>query len=79
MTEAIVSCDERGRLVLPRSVRTQYGTSFHIVSAKGEVILLPVSKDPFHNLAQIGKTSGVASLSLKQVKEELRKQAEKEI
>ena len=75
----ITTCDERGRIVLPQPIRERYGTMFHIVGVKGEIILLPATKDPLKSLAELGRKAGFHKLSIAKIKEESRKQAQKEL
>lgn len=79
MTSDRVTCDERGRIVLPYDARKRYGKEFHVAYAQGEIILIPVSKDPIHEFEELGRKAGIAHLSVKKIKEEGRKQAMKEI
>ena len=72
-----VECDDKGRVVLPKEVRSRYGGKFYVVSAPGEVVLIPVPKDPLKVLRQEGKKIP-KSLSLKQLKSIARKAAKKE-
>ena len=72
-----VECDEKGRVVLPKEIRSRYGGKFYVVSAPGEVVLIPVPKDPLKILRQEGKKIP-KSLSVKQLKGIARKAAEKE-
>ncbi|MBI4016391.1 MAG: AbrB family transcriptional regulator [Candidatus Aenigmarchaeota archaeon] len=77
--EAVISCDDRGRVLLPQEVRKQYGNEFHLVRTRDELLLIPVSKNPIRELAELGRKAGIARLSLSRLKEEIRKQAEKEL
>lgn len=77
MSKELIVCDDKGRIVLPKSVRAQFGSEFHLVSALGEVVLIPVSKNPLAELAVLGKS--VKRLSIGKIKSELRKQALKEL
>lgn len=47
--------DEKARICLTRDIIDQYGQEFIIVPAKGEIILIPVSKDPLKALQEEGK------------------------
>ena len=73
-----VECDDKGRVVLPKEVRSRYGGKFYVVSAPGEVVLIPVPKDPIKVLRQEGKKLP-KGLSIKQLKEIARKSAKKEV
>ena len=79
MASTISTCDERGRIVLPQSIRERYGTMYHILSVKGEVIFVPASKDPLKSLAELGRKAGFHKMSIAKIKEEGRKQAKKEL
>jgi len=77
MPKQTVLCDEKGRLVLPKSVRERYGCEFHIVPAVGEVVLVPISKNPLAELARMGKT--LKKKPIPRLKNELRKQTMDEL
>lgn len=79
MAKEVYVCDERGRLLLPRGVREEYGKAFHLIRARDELVLIPISKDPLRELADLGKSAGIAHWPLSKLKRELRKQAEKEL
>lgn len=79
MTQQTAKCDERGRLLLPLSLRKDLGKEFHIVKATHEIILIPVSVDPIRELAQIGKIAGLSKIPISKIKEEIRKQAMSEL
>ncbi len=78
-SKAVISCNDRGRVLLPQEVRKQYGNEFHLMRTLDELLLIPVSKNPFQELAALGRKSGITRLSLHRLKEEIRKQAEKEL
>ena len=50
-----VHVDDKARICLTREIVDQYGQEFMIVPAKGEIILIPVSKDPLKALQEEGK------------------------
>jgi len=66
-------------MMVPRDARQQYGQAFHLVCTSDKLVLLPVSKDPVKDLVELGKRAGVTRFSLSRLKEEIRKQAEKEL
>lgn len=72
-------CDERGRILIPVAIREEFGDEFHIVRSTREIILIPVSEEPLKDLAQMGKKAGLARTPLAKIKEEIRKQAMREI
>ena len=47
--------DEKARVCLTKEVVDRYGRDFVLVPAKGEIILIPVSKDPIQALQEEGK------------------------
>ena len=53
MPEVIL--DDRGRLVLDKRLRDKFGDRFTIVEALGEIVLIPVPKDPLKTLQEEGK------------------------
>ncbi len=74
-----ILCDDRGRLFLPVKVREQYGQEFHVVMARDELILIPVSKSPLKELAVLGRKAGISKKPVRQLKKELQRQAEQEV
>ena len=73
-----VECDEKGREVLPKEIRSRYGGKFYVVSAPGEVVLIPVPKDPIRVLRKEGKKIP-RQLTIKQLKSIAREAAKKEV
>jgi len=51
----ITKLDDRGRLLLPKESRDRYGDEFMVVEALGEIVLIPVPKDPLKALREEGK------------------------
>ncbi len=74
MATEVLACDERGRVVLPKDVRLHYGKEFHLVKARGEIILIPVSKDSLSSFQELGKRIP-KKLSVAQIKGRIRKRA----
>ncbi len=74
-----VFADERGRIVLGTKFLDKYGKKFAVVSAKKEIVLVPIAKDPLARLKEIGKESGIDKYTLKELKEMAREEAEKEM
>ncbi len=50
-----VKLDERGRLLLAKEIREEYGDEFVVVRSIGELVLIPVPKDPLKALRMEGK------------------------
>lgn len=73
----VTKCDDRGRLYLEKGIRKEYGQMFIVVREPGELILLPVPKDPLRHFQQLGKKPPKASV--KTLKEGIRKQAAKDV
>lgn len=71
-------CDEKGRLVLPREIRDEFGTRFVVIKVLGKVVLLPVPKDPVKRLGELGRKAGINRYSLKQLKCMIREEALKQ-
>ncbi|MDO8553986.1 MAG: AbrB family transcriptional regulator [Candidatus Micrarchaeota archaeon] len=69
--------DDKARICLTREVVEQYGEEFVIVPAKGEVILIPVSKNPLKALQEEGKKIP-KNLTVKDLKRMIHEEAEKE-
>ncbi len=66
-------CDAKGRLYLKEELRKKYGDRFIAVPAAGEIVLLPVPKDPVKDLQEVaGKAR---KLSLKRLKKLIRETA----
>ncbi len=74
-----VFADERGRIVLGTKFLDRYGKKCAVVSAKKEIVLVPIAKDPLARLVEIGKESGIDKYTLKELKGMAREEAEKEI
>lgn len=75
---ANVKLDDRGRLLLTKEIREKYGDEFVIVEAPGEIVLLPVPKDPLKSLREEGKKLP-KDMSVKDLKKMARKLALKEV
>ena len=60
-----VFADDRGRIVLGTKFLHKYGRKFAVVSAKNEIVLVPIAKDPLARLKEIGKESGIDKYTLK--------------
>ncbi|MBI4451767.1 hypothetical protein HY642_07375 [Candidatus Woesearchaeota archaeon] len=73
-----VTCDTRGRIVLPIEVREALGERFVVVPAHDEVVLIPVPNDPVKQLALLGRKAGIGRKSLRELKRAIRKEAEEE-
>ena len=73
-----LKCDERRRITLTRELVEQYGNEFVAVPDRGEIVLIPVPKDPLKALAEEGKKIP-KHLSIKDLKRMGRKAAEEEI
>ncbi|MBI2583279.1 MAG: hypothetical protein HYW25_01305 [Candidatus Aenigmarchaeota archaeon] len=49
-------CDERGRVVLPKELRDEFGEEYVIVRLPGEILFKPIPKgDPLRALREEGK------------------------
>ncbi|MBI2232399.1 MAG: hypothetical protein HYU56_00615 [Candidatus Aenigmarchaeota archaeon] len=77
MTQTI-ACDERGRILLAKDVREKYGNEFVIVKAPGELVLLPIPKNPLKALREEGKKIP-QGVSVSEMKKKARDLALKEI
>lgn len=73
-----VVCDERGRIVLAKELRDEYGERFMVVRATGEVVLVPIPADPLKDLQEIGKKIP-RHLSVKDLKRMARQRALREV
>lgn len=72
------TCDHRGRIVLPREVRDEFGTRYVVIKALDEVVLIPVPKDPIQTLRELGKKAGIDRFSIMQLKAIIREEALKQ-
>ncbi|MBI2085430.1 MAG: hypothetical protein HYT71_02870 [Candidatus Aenigmarchaeota archaeon] len=54
MAEVAV-CDERGRITIGKEAADKLGRKFHVVVMPREIVLIPVSKNPLKELAELGK------------------------
>jgi hypothetical protein len=52
---SVAVSDERGRITLGKDVVDKYGKEFYVVRAPGEVLLIPVPKDPLKVFKEEGK------------------------
>lgn len=50
-----IFCDDRGRLLLTKDVREEYGEKFILVRASGELVLIPIPDDPIKDLQELGQ------------------------
>lgn len=71
-------CDEKGRLVLPREIRDEFGKRYVVVKALDEVVLIPVPKDPLKTLRELGKKAGIDRFSIKKIKTMIREEGLKQ-
>ncbi|MBI4168229.1 MAG: AbrB/MazE/SpoVT family DNA-binding domain-containing protein [Candidatus Aenigmarchaeota archaeon] len=67
--QEVAVCDDRGRVSLGSEVIEKFGRRFHVVVMPNEVVLVPVSKDPLKDLAEMGKKlpKGLTITDLKRV------------
>jgi hypothetical protein len=70
-------CDKKGRIRLSQAVRAKYGEKFYVVEAPGELVLLPVPRDPVKDLEELGKP--LRGMSLADIKRAIQEQADKEM
>ena len=73
----IVKCDTKGRLYLRESLRQQYGQQFVVLTAPGEVVLLPVPEDPIADLRYV--TRRARGKSLKQLRALIQTEAARQV
>lgn len=73
-----VVCDEKGRIVLPKQVREAFGRRFVIVPALGEILLLPIPRDPVKRLGELGRKAGISQMSLSQLKRSIAEEASRQ-
>ncbi len=74
---AILKLDDRGRLLLSKETRRKYGNEFAVVQAPGEIVLIPVSKNPLKALRIEGKKLP-KDMSIAEIKKRAREHAMKE-
>ena len=72
-----VSCDKKGRILLSEAIRSKYGDKFVLLEAPGELVLLPVPKDPVKDLEELGKP--LRHMSLREIEKMAYRQAMKEV
>ncbi|MBI2674927.1 MAG: AbrB/MazE/SpoVT family DNA-binding domain-containing protein [Candidatus Aenigmarchaeota archaeon] len=75
---ATLRLDDRGRLLLSKETRKKYGDEFAVVQAPGEIVLIPVPRDPLRALKQEGRRLP-KGLSIAEIKRKARDHAMKEI
>ncbi len=73
-----VLADERGRITLGMKIVDRLGRKFAVVAAGGEVVLVPIAKDPIAELGKIGKAAGMDKYTLSELKREIREEAERQ-
>jgi len=71
------TCDRKGRVYLRESVRAKYGDKFVLLEAPGELVLLPVPKDPVKDLEELGKP--LRHLSLREIRRIIDRRARQEV
>ncbi|MBI2579813.1 MAG: hypothetical protein HYW27_02835 [Candidatus Aenigmarchaeota archaeon] len=74
----ITKLDERGRLLIEKNIRDKYGDEFAVFEALGEIVLIPVPKDPLKALREEGKKLP-KNMSVKELKVMARELALKEV
>ena len=73
----IVTCDSKGRVSLKQALRRRYGERFITVSAPGEILLIPVPKDPVADLR--AATAKARGMSLAQLQSVIERQARRQV
>lgn len=73
-----VECDDRGRVLLSRDVRRDYGRKFFVVRAAGEVVLVPVPADPLKAMREEWRKAGLDKFSLTELKRLAERRAREE-
>lgn len=53
--EGVVVADVRGRVTLGSDLVEEYGRKFAVVKVPGEIVLIPIPKDPLKSLREQGK------------------------
>jgi len=53
--EGVVVADVRGRVTLGSDLVEKYGRKFAVVKVPGEIVLIPIPKDPLKSLQEQGK------------------------
>ncbi len=72
-----LKCDSKGRLYLKESLRKRYGERFVVVPSTGEILLIPIPKNPVQDLREA--TKKIRGMSLEQLKALIEKQARKQV
>ncbi|MBI2139767.1 hypothetical protein HYU14_02495 [Candidatus Woesearchaeota archaeon] len=73
-----IIADGRGRVTLGAGITEKYGKKFYLIEAAGELVLIPIPKDPLRHLQEMGKRAGIDRHSLKELKQMGREEAERE-
>ena len=73
---SIAKLDDRGRLLIPKSIREEYGEEFTIIESLGEIVLIPLPDDPLKTLEEEGKKLP-AGTSIDDIKRQARASAVK--
>ncbi|ADC65553.1 transcriptional regulator, AbrB family [Ferroglobus placidus DSM 10642] len=69
--------DERGRVYLPKSVRSRIGKEVFVVEVKDGILLIPKPADPIKELEKEGKK--LPSKSIEDLRREIVEEAMEEI
>lgn len=74
-----IFADDRGRIVLGAKLVDKFGKKFAVISAKNEIVLVPIAKNPLDDLSKIGKNAGIDKYTLKELRKIAKEEAEKEV
>lgn len=75
--DLLTKCDSKGRLYLKDTIREKYGELFYLVQMPGELLLIPIPKDPIKELAELGSKAGIDRIPLEELKTMIGEEASK--
>ncbi|MCD6559896.1 AbrB family transcriptional regulator [Thermococci archaeon] len=73
----ISKVDSRGRLYIPKSMRSKVGSEVYLVETPNGILIIPKPEDPLKELEELGKS--LPEVSPEKLKGEILKQALEEL
>lgn len=73
----ISKVDSRGRLYIPKSMRSKVGDEVYLVETPNGILIIPKPRDPMKELEELGKS--LPDVSPEKLKREILKQALEEL
>jgi DNA-binding transcriptional regulator/RsmH inhibitor MraZ len=73
----ITQCDAKGRVYIPKALQKKLTKEVFIVETAEGILIIPIPNDPFQELERLGQK--LPAMTIKQLKEEITKQATQEM